>query len=367
MRNLLIFISVFVAFGLNSQNIKSFTPGEIWPDKSGKHINAHGGGIIFYNNTYYWFGEHKSDTTGKALVGVNCYSSRDLYNWKYQSVALAVVDDTNSPITKGCIIERPKVVYNAKTKKFVMWFHNELKDKGYDAAQSGVAISDNIKGPYKLIRSSRANKGKFPLNMPDKMELPDNFDFNASKNPLKSEVTINGYYLRRDLESGQMTRDMTVYVDDDIKAYHIYASENNQTLQIAELTTDYTDYTGKYIRVDAGGANEAPAIFKKEGTYFMVTSGCTGWAPNAGRLLSSKSMLGEWTRHDNPFVGENSNKSFDSQSTYILKVNDNFIYMGDRWNAKKLSDSRYIWLPIQFEKGLPVIKWLSEWDLSFFK
>lgn len=46
-----------------------------------------------------------------------------------------------------------------------------------------------------------------------------------------------------------MSRDMTLFVDDDGKAYHIYSSEDNLTLQIAELSDDYLSHTGKYIRI----------------------------------------------------------------------------------------------------------------------
>jgi len=42
---------------------------------------------------------------------------------------------------------------------------------------------------------------------------------------------------------------------------------------------------------------------------------------------------------------------------------DTFIFMGDRWTDKNLIDSRYIWLPIQFnEKGNPVLQWKDEWS-----
>ena len=122
----------------------SFRPGEIWPDNNGVHINAHGGGILQQGDTYYWFGEHK--TEGKAgnvaQVGVHCYSSKDLYNWKDEGIALSVSDDESSPIVKGCILERPKVIFNKKTGKYVMWFHLEPKGAGYSGAQSGVAVSD---------------------------------------------------------------------------------------------------------------------------------------------------------------------------------------------------------------------------------
>ena len=82
-----------------------------------------------------------------AQVGVHCYSSKDLYNWKDEGIALSVSDDESSPIVKGCILERPKVIFNKKTGKYVMWFHLEPKGAGYSGAQSGVAVSDKVTGP----------------------------------------------------------------------------------------------------------------------------------------------------------------------------------------------------------------------------
>ncbi|MBN1560775.1 beta-glucanase, partial [candidate division KSB1 bacterium] len=37
----------------------SFHPGDLWLDDNGVHINAHGGGILWHDGVYYWFGEHK--------------------------------------------------------------------------------------------------------------------------------------------------------------------------------------------------------------------------------------------------------------------------------------------------------------------
>ena len=54
-----------------------------------------------------------------AHVGVHVYASRDLYNWKDEGIALAVSADPKSPITRGCILERPKVIFNPRTRKFV--------------------------------------------------------------------------------------------------------------------------------------------------------------------------------------------------------------------------------------------------------
>lgn len=354
------------------KNEKQFHPGEIWPDNNGKHINAHGGGILYHEGIYYWFGEHKSDTTSSALKGVTCYSSKDLYNWKDEGIALKVVSGSPThDIASGCVLERPKVIYNAKTKKFVMWFHLELKDKGYAAARSAVAVSDNVTGPYRFIRSGRVNAGVWPLNMSEEQSLIDETTGHHEKwfTPRWRTAVDNGMFVRRDFEGGQMARDMTLFVDEDGKAYHIYSSEENLTLHIAELTDDYTDHTGKYVRVAPAGHNEAPAVFKKDGIYWMITSGCTGWDPNAARMFSAENILGPWNPHENPCEGDDADLTFHSQSTYILPVKgkkDAFIFMADRWQPKHPSDARYIWLPVQFDKGVPFLKWMDSWSLNFF-
>ena len=320
-----------------SRTIRS---GELWPDDSGRHINAHGGGILKYGDTYYWFGEHKSDRTSDALVGVMCYSSKDLVNWHNCGVALSVSDERGSDIERGCILERPKVIYNPVTKKFCMWFHLELKGRGYNAARYGVAVANRPEGPYKFLYSQRANAGTWPI---DGSSM--NFD----------------EYLKRDFGTGQMARDMTLFVDDDGKAYHIFSSEENYTLHIAELTGDYLHHTGRYTRVAPGGHNEAPAIFKHDGTYWMITSGCTGWEPNEARMFSAPNIWGPWTQHPNPCQGPKAEKTFLGQSTYILPAGDKNIFMADIWRPRHPSDARYIWLPIEFEDGKPVIKWRDEW------
>ena len=56
-------------------------------------------------------------------------------------------------VTAGCVIERPKVIYNNKTDKFVLWFHLELKGQGYSAAQTGVAVADKPTGPYSFLKA----------------------------------------------------------------------------------------------------------------------------------------------------------------------------------------------------------------------
>jgi beta-xylosidase len=356
---------VFVLMSLASaasaadEKVRSeFVPDTVWPDNNGVHINAHGGGVLDYDGVYYWFGEHKiaGRRGNSAQVGVHCYSSKDLYNWTDEGIALAVSEDGESEIVRGCIIERPKVIYNKKTGKFVMWFHLELRGRGYAAARTAVAVADNVTGPYTYLKSLRPNAGQWPINV-------------TEEDKQKGERN----YLARDFEGGQMARDMTLFVDDDGKAYHIHASEENYTLHISELSDDYLSFTGKYSRVMPFGHNEAPAVCKHNGTYYMITSGCTGWAPNEARSMSATTLFGPWKSLDNPTVGINPHnglgpgKTWGGQSTFILPVREKpgaFIAMFDVWTPGNPVDGRYIWLPAEMKDGRIVVQWQDKWTLK---
>lgn len=359
----LVFLSSFNA----DKRVDMIISGDIWLDNNSVHINAHGGEVLFDKGKYYWFGEHKTEGNegNVANVGVHCYSSKDLYNWKDEGISLKVdAEGSGSVIEKGCIIERPKVIFNKKTGKYVMWFHLERKGAEYQNALAGVAVSNKITGPYIFMKSLRPNAGKYPVNVQEchkkksscedvkftGWNLPDNVD------------SLN--ILGRDLQKGQMSRDMNLFVDDDQKAYLIYTSEENSTLHIAELTEDYQSLNGKYGRYFAGRFMEAPAMFKRKNKYYLMMSGCTGWSPNEARSAVSDSVLGNWKELGNPCVGDLSKRTFNSQSTCIFPVygkKDAFIYMGDRWTPNDPVDGRYVWLPVRFEDNRFVIEWKEKW------
>lgn len=325
----------------------SIRPGSIFLDTDGNPINAHGGGFLFHNNIYYWYGEIKNGHTylPKAnapwfgtrvdLVGISCYSSQDLIDWKYLGNVLpAVTDDTSHDLYVTAVAERPKVVYNSLSNKFVMWLHIDSMD--YKRARSGVALSDSPEGPFAYIQSFRPN--------------------------------------------GQMARDLTVFVDNNNNnksptAYLITSSEDNAVMHIHELSPNYTSFTGKWKRIFQDRYMEAPTIFQREGRYYFIGSGCTAWKPNAARSAVSSSIWGPWTEMGNPCRGNGANTTFYSQPTYVLPINidggdgdERFMFVADRWNEKNLSDSRYVWLPIEFETdengGGPIIHWQDEWDVS---
>ncbi|WP_206244929.1 glycoside hydrolase family 43 protein [Novosphingobium terrae] len=334
-----------------AQTPASIASGQLWPDDRGLHINAHGGGVLHHQGRYWWYGEHKvaGDAGNRAQVGVHVYSSADLMHWRDEGICLSVSHQPGDDLEAGCILERPKVLFDPQSKRFVMWFHLELKGQGYASARAGVAVAEQPQGPFTYLRSARVNPGVWPINA-------------------TPEDCQAGTKLARDFSGGQMCRDMTLFVDDDGRAYHIYASEDNQTLQIAELAPDLTRHSGRYARILPGLANEAPALFKHDGRYFLIASGTTGWAPNPARLYVADNLFGPWQAHGNPVRGtpEQMATTFGGQSTFILPIKtangtQRLIFMADIWQPKNAIDGRYIWLPIDWEDGLPVLRWTKGW------
>ena len=81
-------------------------------------------------------------------------------------------------------------------------------------------------------------------------------------------------------------------------------------------------------------------------------------------MFSAPSIWGPWRQHDNPCRGPKEEITFGGQSTYVLQRGDQYIFMADIWRPQHPSDARYIWLPIEFEHEMPVIRWQSEWNVE---
>jgi hypothetical protein len=125
---------------------------------------AHSGtwGIHHYCKiTFYWYGENKENTrAGNGIWhwGVKCYASKDLYNWEDKGIIIPPnVEDENSPLHPSQFMDRPHIIFNEKTGKFVCWL-KIMKKEG--TQESTVLISDHILGPYTIVKS-----GLRPLNM----------------------------------------------------------------------------------------------------------------------------------------------------------------------------------------------------------
>lgn len=323
-----------------------------WLDTGGSPINAHAGGVLFSNGMYYWYGEYRSPKPKKDNIHwdsnqkVTMYKSDDLKKWKFVKI---VLDVSGNP--KDYDLERPKIIYNKKNKQYVMWFHLEEHRK-YKEGYAGVAVSNEITGPYKVIKILRPNGNIKPIISNTALSNDDWFVVKANK-------SFASYY-----KIGQQVRDLTLFVDDDEHAYLIYETEDDYSLQVAELNEDYTAFNGKYSRVLVGMQNEAPAVFKKDGLYYLITSGLTGYKPNAARVSISSNIFGPWTTIGNLVSSENvqdKNTTFNTQPSFVLKNKDGgYIYIGDEWDIsnggfQNLWKSTYLWLPIKFHHNLAII------------
>ncbi|WP_060882895.1 RICIN domain-containing protein [Streptomyces caniscabiei] len=294
---------------------QTITNGTQFTDSGGSPLHAHGGGVIKVGTYYYWFGENRNaDNTFRY---VSAYRSTDLKNWEFRNHVLTEATD---PELATANIERPKVMYNAATGKFVMWMHKE-NGVDYSEARAAVAVSDTVDGNYTWRGSFR------PLGQ-------------------------------------HMSRDITTFVDSDGTGYMISAARENYDLQIYRLTADYTGVAALVADPWHGGHREAPALFKRGNVYFMLTSGATGWNPNQQQYATATNIAGPWTAMAN--VGDST--TFGSQTAYVLPVQGtsttSYLYMGDRWGNSiggTVNDSRYVWLPLTFPTSTTMsMSWTPE-------
>ena len=284
--------------------------GTLWVDTSGSPIQAHGGWILPVlengQTVFYWYGEDKSGLTVNRrmeAIGIRCYRSRDLITW--DDCGLVFKADVASPfdaLRPSGVMERPRVLVNAKTGKYVLWFHAD--DARYRLAGVGVAISDGPTGPFNLVDVFK------PCN--------------------------------------QDSRDFTLFEWHGGKGYLICSSEGNKTLHVVPLTEDYQGVSGGYARVFPEQEREAPCAFAAQGQFYLLTSGCTGWRPNPALFGCAPDLIGPWKLVDNPCVGERARSTYDGQTTCVFEAGDRLFALIDHWHPDDLGSSAYSILPISF-------------------
>lgn len=313
-----------------------------WYDTDGRIINASDGGVIFHEGKYYLYGQALRpwgfDTEGRGGQvtdkGVVMYSSEDLVNWKNEGVILAVEEDENSPLRPPLRFERPKIIFNEKTGKFVLWCHY-IKYPGdhtfgEGGGEAGVAVADKVTGPYKFLGTNRP-------------------------------IDPNG-----------VVRDCTLYKDGDGTAYFIYDRDETfdvktRCIHIVKLSEDYLHPTDEYKRIGEMYRRESPAVFKRGEYYYMITSDMTGWEANKAKYFRAKSLMGEWEDMGDPYVGDTEENSFFSQTTYAFSPEgtEKVIHIAERHNRENFERCSYIWLPIDFDRdGRLSINYKEEIDLD---
>lgn len=345
----------------------SILPGRPWLDTDGKHIQAHGGSVLYRNGIYYWYGENKEKTTGDNGIwhwGVRCYASSDLYNWEDKGLIIPPEpDNPDSSLHPSSMMDRPHIIYNRATGKYVCW----LKIMNKDGSQTETVLAaDDIQGPYEKVR-----EGLRPLNM--------------------------------------SAGDFDLAVAPDGKAYYYFERVHSETI-CADLTPDYTDVTGYYSthfpHISPPYVREATAHFMRGGKHYLVTSGTTGYLPNPSEVAVADTWHGPYTLLGNPHRNDVSSTSFHSQISSVFKVEgkkDLYIAMADRWVPDRMelkyeeyaaeyermftpgydgadefverfgSDAKrntsiadYVWLPFRFDGDMAYLDWMDEWRIEDF-
>ncbi len=352
----------------------SFRPGQVWLDTDGKPIQAHGFSV-FWNDQeklWYWYGENKEKSNGKGTVwhwGIRLYTSRDLYNWEDKGLIIPPEpDDLSSPLHPTYCMDRPHILYCAKTGKYVAW----LKIMADKLSQfMSVLTADRFEGPYTIVR-----KIYKPLNMD--------------------------------------TGDFCLHADPDGKAY-IWFERPHFELICATLTDDYTSVSGEYSAHYQGlkppYTREAPTYFERNGKRYLFTSGTSGYSPNPSKVCVFDDPHGVYTDLGDPCINDHSGTSFYSQITSVIQLpgSDQYIVCADRWmpqlihkisarpiisvfkylfrnyvpdtspkeapplpmkeqkHRENTSISRYVWLPLEWDGDKPLIRWREVWKYGDIK
>lgn len=354
-----------------SERYTSIRPGQVWLDTEGKRIQAHGGSIFYEDGVYYWYGENKEKTDGTGGIwhwGVRCYASTDLYNWVDKGLIIPPEpEDESSPLHPCAYMDRPHIIYNRRTGKYVCW----LKIMQKDGTQSETVLTaDRLLGPYTKVRV-----GLRPL--------------------------------------GMSAGDFDLAVADDGKAYYYFERVHSETI-CADLTDDYTDVTGYYSthfphHAGPPHVREATAHFVRGDKHYLITSGTTGYLPNPSQAAVADTWHGPYRVLGDPHPADASRTSYHSQIASVFKVpgkKDLYIALGDRWcpgdmdvpyaftkdmfeytfsgrghlipqltqqygitlptqdNVRDTSIADYVWLPLRFDGENVIIDWHDEWRIE---
>ena len=319
-----------------------------WVDTGGKLINAHDGGILFAEGKYHWYGMalqplpviSKTNGGQKTLVGVVMYSSTNLYDWTDEGVILECSTNPASPLCGPMRFERPKIIYNDTSKKYVMWFHYVARpgDHGNRPGfgEAGVASCSTVNGKY----------------------------------------TFHG--LTRPIDTNGIVRDCTLFKDDDGSAYFIYdrdvrvaGPDYGRVLHVVKLTSDYLACSSEFCKITNAPQREAPVMVKGDGFYYLITSGMTGWKFNQASYYRATNIFGPYVELGDPCVGSDTSTTFNSQGTYALPIQgkrDAVLFIAERHNTECMTDSSFIFLPVNFTPGSRLeLRYLPSWDLGYWR
>lgn len=318
-----LFVGALLPLLAFSHSVSGQTPGRYdavhsgtpWFDQRGLPVSAHGGSIIKDGKTFYLFGEAHKDMTN-AFAGFNCYSSRDLVNWRFESVALPV--QPYGPLGPQTVGERPKVMRSRATGEYVMLMHADASD--YRAQFVGYATAKTITGPY-IFQGPLLFDGR----------------------PIKKW-------------------DMGTFQDKDGTGYLLL--HGGDIYRLADDLRSATEHVNKAMT----DGFESPAMFRHGDTYFFIGSNLTGWERNDNYYYTAGSLKGPWTRQGS--IAPDTTLTWNSQTTFVLPIEGSrgtsYMFMGDRWSyPRQASAATYVWQPLAVDgNSLAMARYRSSWRID---
>ncbi|WP_289660159.1 family 43 glycosylhydrolase [Flavobacterium panacagri] len=312
---IIFFSNIIISSAQKLERMDAVYSGVPWFDQNGNIVSAHGACIVKEKETFYLFGEAHSDDSN-AFAGFNCYSSKDLYNWKFESVALPLQKE--GKLGPNRVGERVKVMKCPKTAEYVMYMHADSLT--YKDQFVGYAVSKNIEGPY-TFKGSLLFEGK----------------------PIKKW-------------------DMGTFQDDDGSGYVLIHGG-----EIYKLSDDYKSVTEK-VNENITTGFESPTMLKKDNLYYFIGSHLTSWERNDNYYYTSNSIKGPWESRG--LIAPEGTLTWNSQSTFVLPVKGtkttSYIFMGDRWSfPKQASSATYVWQPLTISgTSLKIPEYQESWQID---
>ena len=312
---LLLLTSGLVSLAQKHKGYDGIYSGVPWFDDKGNTVSAHGACIVKEKDRYYLFGERHSDTSN-AFAGFNCYSSKDLYNWKFESIALPV--QSSGKLGPNRVGERPKVMKCPTTGEYVMYMH--VDTLGHIDQYVGYAIAKKITGPYTF----------------------------------RGPLLFNGKPVYK--------WDMGTFQDKDGSGYVLIHGGD-----IYKLSDDYKSISEQVNKTMTPGF-ESPAIFRKDSIYYFLGSNLTSWERNDNYYFTATSLRGPWTRRD-LFCPEGT-LTWNSQTTFVLPIEGSkdttYMFMGDRWAfPKQASAATYVWQPLTMSgTSISIPAYVDAWQIN---
>ncbi len=292
--------------------------GVPWFNTNGDIVNAHGACIVEDDGKYYLFGEYKTDSVN-MFIGFSCYSSTDLVNWTFERLVLP--QQKEGPLGPNRVGERVKVMKSPTTGEYVMYMHTD--NMQYKDPAVGYATSKAINGEYTF------------------------------QGPLLYE----GKPIRK--------WDMGTFQDHDGTGYLLVHHGD-----IYRLSNDFRS-AEKKVASGIPGSGESPAMFKKNGIYYLLSSGLTSWERNDNVYHTAPTIEGPWT-NQGLFCPEGT-LTHNSQCSFVFPVPRDrdtlYMYMGDRWSFPKQGQAAtQVWLPLQASgTELRIPEYWEAWDFQTFQ